>query len=374
MLKTIKQMEYDIVINGTIGGWDCLSTGYVKYLLDQKKNKEVHVAFCSLGGYVKDGLVLNQLFKDHGNVHAHAFGMNASISTIAMLGCKSIDIVKGSFFLIHNTSTLVLKYDNQNKEQLDEFIKEMTQERNNLSTFDDVLAQMYAERSGKTKEECAAQMKKGNWLSAEQALEFGLVDEIRKDENDDRVTNMYHAQLNAYKYDNQLLTDVGIPPLPKEMTEEGKGNPTQSFWQKTLQELKNLLLSNNVDKQNMSELKTDAIEKALGVDSIEVKNDVISLTAEQAKLLNEKLSNVQEKERKDEVKNEESPEPDKTSSEQEEDVMKEIENLKKELKSKDEQIENLKKSAGTQDETEENPKNAAPALTASAIFNSVKNV
>lgn len=374
MLKTIKQMEYDIVINGTIGGWDCLSTGYVKYLLDQKKNKEVHVAFCSLGGYVKDGLVLNQLFKDHGNVHAHAFGMNASISTIAMLGCKSIDIVKGSFFLIHNTSTLVLKYDNQNKEQLDEFIKEMTQQRNNLSTFDDVLAQMYAERSGKTKEECAAQMKKGNWLSAEQAFEFGLVDEIRKDENDDRVTNMYHAQLNAYKYDNQLLTDVGIPPLPKEMTEEGKGNPTQSFWQKTLQELKNLLLSNNVDKQNMSELKKDAIEKALGVDSIEVKNDVISLTAEQAKLLNEKLSNVQEEERKDEEKKEDSPESDKTSSEQVEDVMKEIENLKKELKSKDEQIENLKKSAGTQDETEENPKNEAPALTASAIFNSVKNV
>ena len=374
MSKTIKQMEYDIVINGTIGGWDCLSTGYVKYLLDQKKNKEVHVAFCSLGGYVKDGLVLNQLFKDHGNVHAHAFGMNASISTIAMLGCKSIDIVKGSFFLIHNTSTLVLKYDNQNKEQLDEFIKEMTQQRNNLSTFDDVLAQMYAERSGKTKEECAAHMKKGNWLSAEQALEFGLVDEIRKDENDDRVTNMYHAQLNAYKYDNQLLTDVGIPPLPKEMTEDSKGNPTQSFWQKTLQELKNLLLSNNVDKQNMSELKTDAIEKALGVDSIEVKNDVISLTAEQAKLLNEKLSNVQEDERKDEEKNEDSPESDKTSSEQVEDVMKEIENLKKELKSKDEQIENLKKSAGTQDETEENPKNEAPALTASAIFNSVKNV
>ena len=158
------------------------------------------------------------------------------------------------------------------------------------------------------------------------------------------------------------------------MTEEGKGNPTQSFWQKTLQELKNLLLSNNVDKQNMSELKTDAIEKALGVDSIEVKNDVISLTAEQAKLLNVKLRNVQEEERKDEEKKEDSPETDKTSSEQLEDVMKEIENLKKELKSKDEQIENLKKSAGTQDETEENPKNEAPALTASAIFNSVKNV
>ena len=82
-----------------IGGWDCLSTGYLRYLLNLNRGKDVHVAFCSLGGYVKDGLEMNQLFKDHGKVHAHAFGMNASISTIAMLGCKTIDIVKGSFFL-----------------------------------------------------------------------------------------------------------------------------------------------------------------------------------------------------------------------------------------------------------------------------------
>ena len=51
-------MNYDIIITGTIGGWDCLSTGYVRYLLDQKKNKDVHVAFCSLGGYVMDGLIM----------------------------------------------------------------------------------------------------------------------------------------------------------------------------------------------------------------------------------------------------------------------------------------------------------------------------
>lgn len=39
-----------------IGGWDCLSTGYLRYLLNLNRGKDVHVAFCSLGGYVKDGL------------------------------------------------------------------------------------------------------------------------------------------------------------------------------------------------------------------------------------------------------------------------------------------------------------------------------
>ena len=200
-------MNYDIIITGTIGGWDCLSTGYVRYLLDQKKNKDVHVAFCSLGGYVMDGLIMNQLFKDHGKVHAHAFGMNASISTIAMLGCATIDIVKDSFFLIHNTSTVIMKYSQANKEQLDDYIKDLTQQRNDLNTFDDVLAQMYADKSHKTKEECAKQMKKGNWLTAQEAFDFGLVDSIREDKEDEMKAQAFTAN---FKNASALINSVVI--------------------------------------------------------------------------------------------------------------------------------------------------------------------
>ena len=70
-------MEYNLVISGTIGSWwGSCSADYVRYVLNQNKGKEVHVGFCSLGGFVKDGLEINQAFKDHGNVHAHAFGMS----------------------------------------------------------------------------------------------------------------------------------------------------------------------------------------------------------------------------------------------------------------------------------------------------------
>ena len=188
----------------------------MRYLLDQKKNKDVHVAFCSLGGYVMDGLIMNQLFKDHGKVHAHAFGMNASISTIAMLGCATIDIVKDSFFLIHNTSTFIMKYSQANKEQLDDYIKDLTQQRNDLNTFDDVLAQMYADKSHKTKEECAKQMKKGNWLTAQEALDFGLVDSIREDKEDEMKAQAFTANFkNAFENNNNMYQEAGIPPLPQ---------------------------------------------------------------------------------------------------------------------------------------------------------------
>ena len=128
-------MEYQIVISGTIGSWwSSCSADYVRYVLNNNKNKEVHVGFCSLGGMVKDGLEMNQAFRDHGNVHAHAFGMNASISTVAMLGCKTIDMVKGSFFLIHNTSTYVGIDDQANKDQIDAYIKSLKDQKENLKT------------------------------------------------------------------------------------------------------------------------------------------------------------------------------------------------------------------------------------------------
>ena len=219
-------MEYNLVISGTIGSWwSSCSADYVRYVLNQNKGKEVHVGFCSLGGFVKDGLEINQAFRDHGNVHAHAFGMNASIATIAMLGCKSIDIVKGSFFLIHNVSVLIDKYEQSNKEQIDKYIEKLKEQRDSLKSFDDVLASMYADKTGRSVDECLAQMKKGNWLTAQQALDFGLVDEIRVDKQAEKAADEFTGQfINQYDISTNFK-DAGIPPLRPANTPSIK-NPT----------------------------------------------------------------------------------------------------------------------------------------------------
>lgn len=53
-------MQYNIVISGTIGSWwEGCSADYVRWVLNNNKGKEVHVGFCSLGGYVKDGLEIH---------------------------------------------------------------------------------------------------------------------------------------------------------------------------------------------------------------------------------------------------------------------------------------------------------------------------
>ena len=290
-------MVYNLVISGTIGSWwNGCSADYVRYVLNKNSGKEVHVGFCSLGGFVKDGLEINQAFRDHGNVHAHAFGMNASISTIAMLGCKTIDIVKGSFFLIHNVSTLIYKYEQSNKEQIDAFVRKLQAQRDSLKNFDDVLASMYADKTGKSVDECLAQMKKGNWLTAQQALDFGLVDSIREDKEAEKAANEFTGQFTN-SYNISQFKDAGIPPLPQSLASEdaaarvasvvdGSGNPTPSFIEKTCEGLKNLFRNQHASKTSNKMIKIFACVMALlnAADGFATNEDGnITLTQEQMK-------------------------------------------------------------------------------------------
>ena len=78
-------------------------------------------------------------------------------------------------------------------------IKKLQNERAELKTFDDVLAQLYADKTGKTVEECLAQMKKGNWLTAQQAVDFGLVDSMREDKAAEDAADEFSNQfVNLY--------------------------------------------------------------------------------------------------------------------------------------------------------------------------------
>lgn len=358
-------MNYDLVITGTIGGWDCLPTGYIRFLLSQKKDKDVHVAFCSFGGYVMDGLIMNQLFRDHGKVHAHAIGMNASISTIAMLGCQTIDIVKGSFYLIHNTSTVISTYSQKNKEELDEYIKNVTKQRNDLATFDDVLAQMYADKTGKPKKVCAEQMAKGNWMTAEQALEFGLVDSIRDDKEDEKKSeNFKNLFVNNFDF-----KEAGIPPLPSQVSYNGiadnYGKALTSL-QKAVKNLNNLLHKTR-ENNNNNNMNKHFKNVAAIVGKELPTNDAgqYILTDEQMELIDNHIKVI-------ENQNLENGEAIDAAVPAIQKLKKELEDLKKSSKDKDEQIKNLQNTAG--DNTVEDPQNDGKTFSPEQLWDCIKNV
>lgn len=363
-------MEYQLIISGEIGNtWSSCSVGYVRYVLNQNKGKDVHVGFCSLGGYVADGLEMMQAFRDHGKVHAHAFGMNASISTVAMLGCSSIDIVKNSFFLIHNTSYAVGLWEQANKERIGDIIKSLQKGQEELKTFDEVLAQMYADKTGKTVDECKAQMTKGNWMSAQQALDFGLVDSIRDDSKMEKeATNYVNRFVNSYSH-NTTFKDAGIPPLDlgngspvQAAIADADGNPTQSFLAKTWQGLQNLIRNNHAGKDNNRDMIVifKAIAALLAVNSfVPDKEGNISLSQDQMKMINDRIE-----------------EQEKTIRENSEAMAKAAETVK-ELKAKvaekDEQIKSLQGSAPVNDNDGGKP-GGSQAFSAADLYNAIKEV
>ena len=182
-----KGMKYDLHIDGPIGYWMTASSIRSKMEeIGRKDGEELTVRICSPGGSLSEGLAICALFRDHGNVHAYIQGMTASAATVLAMGAKKVSMSSESVILVHNASYMLLEWEQANKERLAEKQEEYETLRRDLSTLDGVMARLYAKRSGRSEEEMSSLMTDERWLSAEEALSLGLVDEIIGDESADR--------------------------------------------------------------------------------------------------------------------------------------------------------------------------------------------
>ena len=178
--------NYQLFLKGDVGSrWSGnFTSDMVNWVLDKHQDSEVNVLINSLGGYTHEGLAISSLFKIHGNVNVHFIGQSASAATIAAMGAKKITIDADAMFLVHRCAGVVLEWAYMNTEQIDEFIKKLEKQKEKQSTVDTVVANLYAKRCKKTKDELLALMSKDSWLTAQQALEWGFVDEITDDAED----------------------------------------------------------------------------------------------------------------------------------------------------------------------------------------------
>ena len=174
-----KGMKYDLHIDGPIGYWMTASSIRSKMEeIGRTGGEELTVRICSPGGSLSEGLAICALFRDHGNVHAYIQGMTASAATVLAMGAKKVSMSSESVILVHNASYMLLEWEQANKERLAEKQEEYETLRRDLSTLDGVMARLYAKRSGRSEEEMSSLMTDERWLSAEEALSLGLVDEI----------------------------------------------------------------------------------------------------------------------------------------------------------------------------------------------------
>lgn len=235
----MSKQNYNLHLKGYVGGWD-FDADYVDFVLNKNSNSEVHVLIDSLGGSLATALSIVAAFRNHGNVHVHYVGMNASAATIASLGAKHVSIDSSAMYLVHKCSMEFFQWASANSDKLNSIIKEAKQMKDDLEKMDANVAEMYAAKCKKKPEDLLALMKKGGWLTAKEALEWGFVDEITEYEDDEApiITDIVAADMSA----------AGIP-VPTGISKEQTSNNVMARF---IESLTNFFKSNQNSKSQMT--------------------------------------------------------------------------------------------------------------------------
>ncbi len=139
----MSKKTYNLHLKGYVGGWD-FDSDYVDFVLNKNADNEVHVLIDSLGGSLATALSIVASFRNHGNVHVHYVGMNASATTIASLGAKHVSIDSSAMYLVHKCSMEFFQWASANADKLRSIIKEAEQMKENLDKMDSNIVEMYA--------------------------------------------------------------------------------------------------------------------------------------------------------------------------------------------------------------------------------------
>lgn len=166
-----------IEINGTIDRWG-YGSNYFRYMLKGCKEGPVTVLVNSYGGDLNEAIAIGNQIAEHGDITVEYVAYNASAATVIGLYAKKSIIHSDGLYMIHKTSTWVNTWGQMNEDQIDQAIAELTSQKNMVGASTLQLAKSYHEKSGKAISDILKMMKDEKWLTPEEAVSNGFVDEI----------------------------------------------------------------------------------------------------------------------------------------------------------------------------------------------------
>lgn len=294
--------KYHLHLKGYVGGWD-FDSDYVDYIVEKYKDESINVLIDSTGGYVGTALSVAAAFRRHGNVSVHFVGLNASAATLASLGAKHISIDKAAMYLVHKCSSYFFEWGQKNADQYEQLIKDVSKIKEDLDKFDLNAAQQYASRCKRKPEDMLALMAKGGWLTAQEALEWGFVDEITDLEDDsnslqvtenlveamlanglDLPENLQIAKAGKSSAFSQLLKMITSPFKKEEEKKENRADAVDEIQNKDQDDLEPL--NNSVLIMKVFALLCGL----LSVEAIAVENEKAFLTEDQLQAIEDALN------------------------------------------------------------------------------------
>lgn len=136
--------------------------------LSEIKSSQIDLHINSPGGDVFDGNTIYNLLKQHpATVTTYIDGLAASIASVIAMAGDKIYMAENGLFMMHNPWGLAMGQASDMRKMAD-----------TLDKVRDSMTTIYTKKSGKTESDINALLMDETWLSADEALEAGFIDEI----------------------------------------------------------------------------------------------------------------------------------------------------------------------------------------------------
>lgn len=147
-------------------GYEATSPRDVGSVLEEAGGETVDVYINSPGGEIASGSEIYSMLREYGNVKIHITGQACSAaSVIAMSGW--CEMASTALMMIHCVSTRAAG----NR-------AEMEHTASVLKAADDAISTAYTAKTGKDRDEILEMMEAETWITAEKAVELGLIDQV----------------------------------------------------------------------------------------------------------------------------------------------------------------------------------------------------
>ena len=172
VMKNDEEKSAELILYGSIGSdeyWDDISDKAFKQDIENLGDVEnIILHINSPGGSVFSAVAIANTLKNHkAKITANIDGLAASAATIITSACDTVRMPKNALFMVHNPITFA--YGNN---------QDMQKTLEMLNKVKNSIIETYLNKAKTNKETLSELMDNETWMSAEEAKEYGFVDEI----------------------------------------------------------------------------------------------------------------------------------------------------------------------------------------------------
>ena len=288
VMKNEEEKSAELILYGSIGSdeyWDDISDKAFKQDIENLGDVEnITLYINSPGGSVFSAVAIANTLKNHkAKVTANIDGLAASAATIITSACDTVRMPKNALFMIHNPITFAYG----NNQEMQKTVKMLDKVKNSI-------IETYLNKTKTDKETLSELMDNETWMNAEEAKEYGFIDEIL-DENVEKevienklIINNMAFDISKFKNFKEkkiqeprvINISVNSTGSPEEIADKFRNilNSTENQKNKggnmTLEELKNKFpeLCNQIFNEGKEAGITKERERMREIDNLDVSN------------------------------------------------------------------------------------------------------